>query len=324
MDIPSERRHARALTRQQKSYKEIGYYMSALDYNCCTLCPRECKADRTTSVGFCGMPDKIYAAKAMVHTSEEPCISGTRGSGAIFFSGCVLRCRFCQNYTISHERFGKEISIDRLSEIILELQSRGVHNINLVSATQYIPSVEAAIEKIKDELTIPIVWNTGGYESIKSVDRIGRFSEVFLQDVKFFREEVSLKYASAKDYFAHAMRATERMIGLKSNPRFDPEGIMTRGVIIRHLVIPSNRKDSIMLLRELARNFGVENIVLSLMSQYTPPSFDTGFSELGRRLTDFEYRSVCETALELGFSGYFQERDSARSVYTPNFDLEGI
>ena len=298
--------------------------MSALDYNCCTLCPRECKADRTTSVGFCGMPDKLYAAKAMVHKSEEPCISGTRGSGAIFFSGCVLRCKFCQNHVISHKRLGKQISTDRLGDIILELESQGVHNINFVSATQYIPSVELAVDKTKDRLSIPIVWNTGGYESVKSVERVGHFCDVFLQDVKFYGEDVSLKYASAKDYYVNALKATEKMLTIKSRPVFDSNGIMTEGVIIRHLVLPSNRKDSIKLLHELASNFGTSNMILSLMSQYTPPPFDTGFSELGRRLTDFEYKSVCEVALDLGFNGYFQERDSARSSYTPNFDFEGI
>jgi len=298
--------------------------MSALDYNCCTLCPRECKADRTTSVGFCGMSDRLIAAKAMVHRSEEPCISGTRGSGAIFFSGCVLRCRFCLNHVISHQRYGKEISRERLSNIMMELAAKGVHNINLVSATQYIPSVESAAVRIKDKLSIPIVWNTGGYESLSSVDRESRFCDVFLQDVKFYSEDVSQKYALANDYFINALRATERMLSLKGAPVFDNDGIMTSGVLIRHLVLPSNRKDSIKLLQELAKSIGTSNVILSLMSQYTPPAFDTGFSELGRRLTDFEYKSVCQTALELGFNGYFQERESAKSSYTPIFDLEGI
>ncbi len=298
--------------------------MSENEYNCCTLCPRECKADRTKAVGFCGMTDKIYAAKAMVHTWEEPCISGTRGSGAVFFSGCTLRCVFCQNRVISHERLGKEISIDRLSEIVLSLQGVGVHNINLVSATHFLPSVEAAIELIRDKLKIPVLWNTGGYERQDSVERLSKFCNIFLQDLKFCSSELSHKYAAAKDYFKHAIAATEKMLEEKGKYCFDAAGIMQSGVIVRHLVLPSNRRDSIELLKELHKSCGSDGILLSLMSQYTPPAFESPYRELGRRITDFEYRSVCECALELGFRGYFQERDSAVSAYTPIFDMSGL
>ncbi|MEE1357555.1 MAG: radical SAM protein [Clostridia bacterium] len=298
--------------------------MSALDYKCCTLCPRECKADRTQAVGFCGMGDKVYAAKAMVHTGEEPCISGTAGSGAIFFSGCVLRCRFCQNHVISHDRVGKEISEERLCDIILELQSQNVHNINMVSATQFYPSVLSSLDRLKDKLKIPIVWNTGGYEKTDAVVHLSEHCDVFLQDIKFYSNESSLKYASCKDYFEHAMKATEKMVEIKGKCETDSDGIIKKGVIVRHLVLPSNRTDSINLLKELKKRVGSENIILSLMSQYTPPSFDTGCKELGRRITSFEYQSVCECALELGFEGYFQQRESAQSMYTPIFDLSGI
>ena len=298
--------------------------MSVSEYKSCTLCPRECKADRTQAVGFCGMKDKLCAAKAMVHTGEEPCISGKRGSGAIFFTGCTLGCVFCQNREISHGKFGKEITVERLGEIMLELQGKGVHNINLVSATHFLPSVEEAIEQIKDRLKIPVVWNTGGYEKVEAVDRISKFSDIFLQDLKFFSPDISGKYAFASDYFKHAVKATERMVGLVGSPHFDADGILRKGIILRHLVLPSNRRDSIELLRELYKACGSENIVLSLMSQYTPPNHKTPYRELGRKLTDFEYRSVCETALDLGFRGYFQERDSAVSSYTPIFDLAGL
>ncbi len=298
--------------------------MSANDYRSCSLCPRECKADRTKAVGFCGMNDKIYAAKAMVHMGEEPCISGTKGSGAIFFSGCTLGCIFCQNRDISYGKFGKEISVERLSQIMLELQAKGVHNINLVSGTHFLPSVEGAVNSIKGILNIPIVWNTGGYEKTDTVSRLSFFCDVFLQDLKFYDTEVSSKYAKASDYFSVALKATEKMVKEKGRVSFDEGNIIKSGVIVRHLVLPSKRHDSIKLLGELYNALGTNEIILSLMSQYTPPSYKTKYPELDRKITDFEYKSVCEYARELGFKGYFQERSSAVSSYTPCFDLEGL
>lgn len=298
--------------------------MSAASYKQCTLCPRECKADRTKTVGFCGMGDRIFAAKAMVHNSEEPCISGSMGSGAVFFSGCVLRCAFCQNSKISHDRYGIDISERRLSEIIIELQSLGVHNINMVSGTQFYPSIIRALDIARDKLTIPVIWNTGGYEKIEAVRELSRYCSVFLQDIKFASEDVSMKYASCKDYNYHAMKATEEMLRSTGDVTLDENGIIKKGVIIRHLVIPSNRKDSIELLKGIKANFGSKGFLISLMSQYTPPQFKTSYKELERRITDFEYKSVCDVALELGFDGYFQSRESAQSVYTPLFDLSGL
>ena len=264
------------------------------------------------------------AARAMIHTAEEPCISGTRGSGAIFFSGCVLRCAFCQNSIISHDHYGTEITSDRLGEIILTLQNSGVHNINLVSGTQFYPSILDALDRISESLTIPVVWNTGGYEKTEAIDSLRRHCSVFLQDVKFCSEDVSRKYSSCRDYFYHAMKATERMLDSTGNIRFDSDGIVQSGVILRHLVLPSNRRDSIELLHRLKDAFETDGYMLSLMSQYTPPKHDCTFSELRRRITSFEYDSVCDTALELGFKGYFQDRESAQSVYTPIFDLSGL
>ena len=298
--------------------------MSALVYKQCTLCPRECKADRSVSVGFCGMGDNIVAAKAMVHTCEEPCISGTRGSGAVFFSGCVLKCIFCQNSDISHNKLGKIIDTNKLSDIFLSLQSLGVHNINLVSGTQFYPSILSSLEQIKNSLSIPVVWNTGGYEKIEAVDRISDYCSVFLQDVKFFSSRLSSVYASSSDYYNKGLLALERMLDVTGAPSYNNDGTIKRGVIVRHLVLPSHRKDSIQLLKDIKENIGTENIVLSLMSQYTPPKSPTMFSNLNRRLTSFEYDSVCEAALQLGFSGYFQDRDSATDSYTPDFDLGGL
>ena len=293
-------------------------------YKRCDLCPRECKADRTNSVGFCGMSDKIVAAKAMVHYGEEPCISGTGGSGAVFFTGCILGCKFCQNHKISQGKFGKEISIDRLSEIYISLQEKNVHNINLVSATQFTPSVLMSLERAKDKLNIPVVWNTGGYEKTSVIDEISKYCDIFLQDIKFFDPQISNNYAKCKDYFKYAIKATEEMVNIVGEPIFDEEGIMKKGVIVRHLVLPSNRKDSISVLSALKSSVGTDKVVLSLMSQYTPPSFKLDYKELNRRLTTFEYKSVCEHAFELGFLGYFQDMESAQSTYTPIFDLSGL
>lgn len=298
--------------------------MSSLLYKQCTLCPRECKADRTVSVGFCGMGDKLQAARAMIHTGEEPCISGTMGSGAVFFSGCVLKCVFCQNSKISHGKFGKEVKQERLSEIFLELQAKRVHNINIVSGTQFYPSILSSLDKIKEQLTIPVVWNTGGYEKIEAVDRISEYCSIFLQDIKFRSSQISLEYASCSDYYDRAIFALERMILKVGRPLFDKDGMLLRGVIIRHLILPSHRKDSINLLKDIKEQIGTEDVILSLMSQYTPPNTPTGFSSLDRRLTDFEYKSVCEVALELGFNGYFQAKESASAIYTPEFDLRGL
>ena len=298
--------------------------MSALNYKQCTLCPRQCKADRTKAVGFCGMSDKIFAARAMVHTSEEPCISGTRGSGAVFFSGCSLKCAFCQNSRISHDRFGMEISTERLVEILLSLQERGVHNINIVTGTHFAPSIIEALDRIKGKLEIPVVWNTSGYENRETIDALSNYCSVYLQDMKFYSSEISFKYALCHDYFKFAIEALEQMIDQIGAPVFNDEGILVRGVIIRHLVLPSCRRDSISLLRGIKARVGSDKVILSIMSQYTPPSKKSEFKELNRKLTDFEYQSVCELALELGFSGYFQDRDSSDSSYTPDFDLLGL
>ena len=238
--------------------------MSASKYKQCTLCPRECKADRTKTVGFCGMGGRITAAKAMIHNSEEPCISGSRGSGAIFFSGCVLKCLFCQNSKISHEKFGIEITEQHLSKIMLELQSLDVHNINLVSGTQFYPSIIRALDIARDKLSIPVVWNTGGYEKVEAIRELSLYCSVFLQDLKFVSTVVSDKYASCKDYYYHAMKATEQMLNSIGNVELDDNGIVKKGVIIRHLVIPSNRMDSIELLKSIKANFGCEGFLLSL------------------------------------------------------------
>ena len=207
---------------------------------------------------------------------------------------------------------------------MLELQNKKVHNINLVSATQFYPSIIESIEEIRDRLLIPIVWNTGGYESERAVRDLEKYVSIYLQDIKYFSTDLSKNYSKAADYFDRAIRAAQIMVDQRGAPTFDSQGVMKCGVIIRHLVLPSSRKDSIILLERIKERLGTENVILSLMSQYTPPAYDTGYKELSRRITSFEYESVCQKALELGFTGYFQERDSAVSDYTPDFDLSGV
>ncbi|MGN1102300.1 MAG: radical SAM protein [Huintestinicola sp.] len=290
----------------------------------CTLCPRECRADRESSAGICGGGLLSRAAKAYLHMWEEPCISGTRGSGTVFFSGCSLKCCFCQNYRISAENFGKEISDDRLSEIFLELQDKGAHNINLVSPTHYVPQIISALDKCRSSLHIPVAYNSGGYEKVETLEMLRGYVDIFMPDIKYFSPVLSEKYSSAPDYFEFASKAVSKMIELAGKPELDENGIMKKGVIIRHMVLPSHRKDSEAVLREIDRLFDKDSFLLSLMSQYTPFYKSSEHKEINRRISTYEYSKVAELAAELGFKGYMQERSSAKEEYTPDFDLIGI
>ena len=285
----------------------------------CTLCPRRCGIDRSEGIGYCSSGDKIKVAKVMAHYWEEPPISGTKGSGAIFFSGCPLKCVYCQNHDISHGGVGKEISVSRLSEIFLELQSRGVHNINLVSPTQYADKIRDALDMVRGKLTIPVVYNTGGYELPEEIEKMAGYVDVYLTDMKYFSPELSEKYSRAKDYYEVASRSLRSMVSQQPKCEFDEDSIIKKGVIVRHLVLPSHRKDSINILDRVAEICGVDNVKLSLMSQYTPEFCKGEYPELKRRVTTFEYNSVVEHAMKLGFDGYIQERSSASSIYTPDF-----
>ncbi|MBR5153019.1 MAG: radical SAM protein [Clostridia bacterium] len=291
----------------------------------CTICPRNCGVDRTKTVGFCGATEHIKVARASLHFWEEPCISGTKGSGTVFFSGCNLACRYCQNYEISIGGFGDEITVERLAEIFLELQNEGAHNINLVTPTPYFPLIMSAIDLVRDKMQIPFVANVGGYEKSETIRKLKGYIDIFLTDIKYHASEISMKYSSAPNYFVYAMNALAEMISLCGDPKFNDEGIMTAGVIVRHLVLPGFRKDSIDVLQSLAERFGTEKFILSLMSQYTPNGHLEVCPELSRRVTSFEYRSVVDAALELGFHhAYMQEKTSASSEYTPPFDLTGV
>ena len=286
----------------------------------CELCPRRCQADRTKSIGYCGGGTDIKIARAALHFWEEPCISGTHGSGTIFFSGCPLKCVYCQNYDISHGNYGAEITADRLGEIMLELRDKGAANINLVSPAQYVPQIIRALDKVKHKLNIPVVYNTGGYENVSTIAMLGGCIDIYLPDIKYYSTEYSELYSGAADYFDTAMTAVSAMISQVGKYEFDGE-MLKRGVMIRHMVLPGGRHDSIEILNQISRNFG-DNILLSLMCQYTPNGKTDG--KLARKLTKFEYASVLDTAVSLGLNGYMQSRESADKGYIPEFNLEGV
>lgn len=289
----------------------------------CNLCPRKCNVDRKTAYGYCGEDDELKIARAALHYWEEPCISGKKGSGTVFFSGCPLGCVYCQNYELSHDGFGKKISVKRLAEIFLELQNQGAHNINLVSPTHFALQITEALKLCKKELSIPVVYNTGGYENLSTLHMLKDYVDIYLTDIKYFDNSLSKKYSDADNYFEIAFAAAKEMISQKKLI-FDNE-ILKQGVIIRHLVLPNYRKDSVKILELLKKSFGTDSFVLSLMSQYTPNGCLEKFPEINRKITSFEYNSVVNTAVELGFKyGYMQDKASAENKYTPPFDLSGV
>ena len=289
----------------------------------CELCPRRCKTDRTERTGVCGAPHEMRVAKIMLHHWEEPCISGGengRGSGAVFFSGCALKCVYCQNKAISRGHAGEEYSPERLAQELLRLQEMGAYNINFVTPTHYTHKIKEALDILKGRLVIPVVWNTSGYENKEIIESLAPYVDIFLTDFKYFSEETAKKYSNAPDYKERAIEALSSMVKITGKPKIDTEtGLMKRGTIVRHLVLPGARKDSIEVLRLISEVVGTENVMLSLMAQYTPEFLDEGYPEINRRITTFEYNKVLDEAQKLGFDGYFQSRGSATSKYTPDF-----
>ena len=264
-------------------------------------------------------------ARAALHHWEEPCISGTQGSGTVFFSGCSLKCCYCQNYKISQEGLGKAIDAARLAQIFLELQQKGAHNINLVTATQWLPWVTAALDLARARgLALPVVWNTGGYETVETVAALKGYVDVWLCDVKYISSELSKKYSDAADYFTVCEAAVKAMLAQAGPPAFDGEGYLQRGVILRHLALPGSLSDSLAVLDWMA-GLPKGSFIPSLMSQYTPFYKAKETKPLDRRISTWEYRQVIGRAVELGLTeGYMQEKSSAKEEYTPPFDLEGV
>ena len=294
----------------------------------CALCPRRCGADRAAGqAGCCGAAGTLKVARAALHFWEEPCISGTRGSGTVFFSGCALKCCYCQNYPVSAENFGREITVERLAEIFLELQGQGAHNINLVTPGQWQPWIIAALDKARaDGLRLPIVCNTGGYETAESVARWQGYIDIWLADLKYVSPALSAQLSAAPDYFAVAKTAIEAMMAQAGRPVCDAEGMMQRGVILRHLALPGHIDDSFAVLDQMAAWNDADPgcFVPSLMSQYTP-FYRAAEAGIGRRITTYEYRRVVNYAVDKGLAaGYMQQRSSAKEEYTPAFDLSGV
>ncbi|WP_303819380.1 radical SAM protein [Ruminococcus flavefaciens] len=291
----------------------------------CTLCPRNCGADRSNSTGICGAGSSVIVARASLHKWEEPCISYKNGAGTVFFSGCNLHCCFCQNNKISNKLFGKEITDKQLADIFLRLQEDGADNIDLVTPTHFVPNIINALDMVKHKLDIPVVFNCGGYELKETIDMLEGYIDVYLPDMKYFSSDISSKYSNAPDYFEYASEAILAMIKQVGKLTFNSEGGLMKGTVIRHMVLPSHRHDSIKLVEWIADNTSRDDVLVSIMNQYTPFDFiSEEFSELKRKVTKMEYNSVINRAAELGLKGFTQERSSASEDYVPDFDLSGI
>lgn len=295
-------------------------------YESCTLCPRECHVNRLAGQkGYCHETAQLYVARASLHEWEEPCLSGTFGSGTVFFSGCSLGCCYCQNGNIASGKVGYPISTERLSEIFLEQQERKAHNINLVTAGHFIPDIIEAVEKAKKQgLTIPIVYNTSSYEKVETLKMLEGIVDIWLPDFKYMGAEMAKEYSNAPDYSEYAKKALVEMVRQAGKPKFDSDGIMKSGVIVRHLVLPEGVKDSKEVIKYLYQTYG-NQIYLSIMNQYTPMKQMKEHTILGRKTTKKEYDEVVDYAIELGVEqGFIQEEETAMESFIPEFDGRGV
>ena len=290
----------------------------------CNLCPRRCGAlrDETRGLGRCRMPSVPVAARAALHHWEEPPISGSRGSGTIFFSGCSLGCVFCQNQEISHRDFGKAVSLDRLGQICDELIAQGAHNINFVNPTHFAHAVRALLTR--HPLPVPVVWNSGGYDRVETLRALEGLVDIYLPDLKYLDPDTAGRYSAAPDYPEAAAAAIREMVRQTGPCQFDGEGLLRRGTVIRHLILPGQVVQAKAVMDWVAREFPRGTVLFSLMSQYTPWGDLSACPELDRRLRPGEMRAAREYMENLGLDGFTQERTSAREEYTPPFDLTGV
>lgn len=286
----------------------------------CYICPRNCGVDRSRSVGFCGAGNLSVVSKKMMHMWEEPCISGTKGSGTVFFAGCNLRCVYCQNHKISSQVVGEIVNDERLAEIFIELEQQGAHNINLVNPTHFAKNIIRAIDIAREKgLKIPFVYNTNAYENIKTLKEMSGRIDVYLPDIKYISGEFSTKYSSSSDYFQFASKAVIEMYNQVGTPQFNNEGLIEKGLIIRHLILPSLSKESLKVLDWINENLP-KSIFVSLMSQYIPLFKASDYKEINRKITTFEYNRVIDHFYKIGLTnGYMQEKDSAVTDYIPDF-----
>lgn len=310
----------------QKALARVG------DSGPCRLCPRCCGAHRSRAPGLCGSGAEVRVARAAPHFWEEPCLSGTAGSGAVFFTGCPLRCSFCQNRALWQKTAGKPVSVLQLAEIYLALQRQGVHNLNLVTAGHWRPQVQQSLALARSQgLNLPVAWNTGSYETPDALRALAGDVDIWLADLKFFSRELSARLAKAPDYFAVASAAIKQMALLAGPPQIDESGLLRRGLMLRILVLPGQREDAKALLRWAANSLPRQGFLLSLMRQYTPPA-DAQQPEgrplpaaLKRPLSSFEYKDVLAEAHKLHLlRGYTQGPGSALSAYTPQFNGTGV
>lgn len=288
----------------------------------CNSCPRNCNTERNEKAfGYCKMPSDIYISKYMLHPYEEPCISYNKGAGTIFFTGCNLKCVYCQNKDISRGNTQNAFVADKqkLIDIITELENQGAECIEFVTPTHYIKQLIPILKIAKEKTDLPFVWNCGGYEKVEYIKELCGLIDIYMPDMKYFSSEISKSYSNVSDYYEVALPALKEMIRQTGSPMFN-NGKLMRGVIIRHLVLPSCKNDSIDLLNDLSKEIDVTQVILSLMSQYTPEFYKGDeYKNLKRRVTTYEYNCVLKEAIKLGYDGYFQSRDSANKKYTPSF-----
>lgn len=312
----------------EKTGMEYNQYMEQMKklLTSCRLCPRNCGVNRLAGQkGYCGADAAVRIARAALHMWEEPCISGREGSGAVFFSGCSLGCRYCQNQKISAGENGREVSVERLAEIMLSLQEQKANNINLVTAGHFAPQTAAALSLAKKQgLMIPVIYNSSGYEKPETLKLLAGLVNVYLPDFKYITPELAKKYSRAGDYVETAKAALEEMVRQTGDPRFDPRGMITGGVIVRHLLLPGHVSEAKKVTEYLYRTYG-DQIYISLMNQYTPMPAMKEDPLLSRRATRREYERLVDYAVSLGVSqGFIQEGETAKESFIPEFDGEGV
>lgn len=294
--------------------------------NKCMLCPRNCGVNRNNNeLGFCKMGKDLMVARAALHFWEEPIISGEKGSGTVFFSGCNLKCVFCQNFQISTNNFGKKITTERLSKIFLELQSQGANNINLVTPTHFIPQIIEAITLAKAKgLNLPIVYNSSGYEKVETIKLLNGYIDIYLPDFKYFDDRYAIKYSKCPNYFEYASKSIAEMISQTGKPVFNSEGLLVKGTIVRHMMLPGLLEDSKKIIHYLVENYN-DDIFISIMNQYTPTNNIKKYPEINCTVSNEEYDSLIDYAIDIGIkNGFMQEGETQKTSFIPEFDSTGV
>lgn len=290
----------------------------------CTLCPRKCRADRSGGkYGFCGAGNEVRIARAALHFWEEPCISGESGSGTVFFSNCTMKCLFCQNYEVSTNNLGYTVTIDELADIFIDLQNQGANNINLVTPTHYVPQIISALDKARENgLILPVVYNTGGYEAVETIKMLDGYVDVYMPDFKYYNDDIAVKLSRAPGYSRYAMAAIDEMYKQVGKPVFNDKGIMQKGVLIRHLMLPGFLRDSIKIIDYISEKYG-NNVFFSLMSQYTPLRHIGEVESLNHKLDFKYYNFAVDRCVEKGMENVFiQEGEAASESFIPEFSGE--